>query len=329
MLPNPTLDQLQVFVAVAEFGSFSAAARKLNRAQSVVSYTIANLETQLQLTLFDRSGRNPVLTAAGRGIIEDARRMMADLDNLRARATSMTQGLEAEVRLGVSVLVPEHITIMVLRRFSDEFPTVSLKLTTGSPFHINHLVEQGQLSVGIAGGNVNGRDDITTERLGVSFMVPMVAADHRLAKLGRKLLLTDVREETQIVVADDTGSTGTKDFHVFSRRTWRVSDMAMKRQLLLGGLGWGGMPLSVVADDITEGRLVQLDVEPYQAIDISVEALWPSARPPGPAARWLIEQYQATMSTCPTSVTTALETIAELGGHRQTPRVAIVEGGRA
>lgn len=318
MLPNPTLDQLQVFVAVAELGSFSAAARHVNRAQSVVSYTIANLEAQLQLTLFDRSGRNPVLTAAGRGILEDARRMIADLDNLRAKATAMTQGLEAEVTLGVSVLVPEHITITVLRRFRDEFPTVSLKLTTGSPFLINHLVQQGELSVGVAGGHLNGRDDVTTERLGVSFMAPMAGVDHPLAKLGRKLLLADVREETQIVVSDDRNVAGAQDSHVFSRRTWRVSDMAMKRQFLLAGLGWGGMPLSVVADDIAEGRMVQLDVEPYQPIDISIEAIWPSARPPGPASRWLLEQYRATMSHCPTSFTMALDAIAELGPAAQS-----------
>jgi Transcriptional regulator len=328
MLPNPTLDQLQVFVAVAEFGSFSAAARKLNRAQSVVSYTIANLESQLQLTLFDRSGRNPVLTAAGRGILEDARRMMADLDNLRARANAITQGLEAEVRLGISVLVPEHITVAVLRRFHNEFPTVSLKLTAGSPFLINHMIQNGQLSIGIAGSNPSGRDDVTTERIGVSFMAPMAAADHPLAKLGRKLLLSDVREETQIVISDETGITGDQDHNVFSRRTWRVSDMAMKRHLLLGGLGWGGMPLSVVANDIAEGQLVQLDVEPYQPIDIPVEALWPSALPPGPASRWLLEKFRETMSTCPTSFSNALERIGKLGPATHAARLELVDGGR-
>src|ERR1700712_5568083 len=63
MLPNPTLDQLQVFLAVAESGSFSAASRTLNRAQSVISYTIANLESQLEVPLFERFGsRQPKLT---------------------------------------------------------------------------------------------------------------------------------------------------------------------------------------------------------------------------------------------------------------------------
>ncbi|MBR0555848.1 LysR family transcriptional regulator [Ciceribacter sp. L1K23] len=310
MLPNPTLDQLQVFVAVAEAGSFSAAARRLNRAQSVVSYTIANLEAQLQLALFDRSARNPVLTAAGRGILEDARRMMADLDTLRARASSLTQGLEAEVHLGVSVLVPEHVTVDVLRRFQETFPNVALRLTTGSPFRVIDMVHKGQLSLGIGGQSPRDLEDVASERIGLSFMAAMAAPDHALAKAGRRLLLADVREETQIVVADDTGVTGNNDFNVFSRRAWRVSDMGTKRQLLIAGLGWGGMPLSVVAHDITEGRLVQLDVEPYEPIDMPVEAQWPRALPPGPAGRWLLEQYRQSLSHCPTSLGTALQKMA-------------------
>ena len=78
MQPNPTLDQLQVLVAVADTGSFSAAGRKLNRAQSVISYAIANLETQLGLKLFEREGtREPRLTDVGRAMLEDARRMVS------------------------------------------------------------------------------------------------------------------------------------------------------------------------------------------------------------------------------------------------------------
>ncbi|TKB24199.1 MAG: LysR family transcriptional regulator, partial [Mesorhizobium sp.] len=77
MQPNPTLDQLQILVAVADTGSFSAAGRKLSRAQSVISYAIANLEAQLGLKLFEREGtREPQLTDVGKATLEDARRMV-------------------------------------------------------------------------------------------------------------------------------------------------------------------------------------------------------------------------------------------------------------
>ena len=66
MLDAVTLDQLRTFIAAAEEGSFSAAGRKLRRAQSVVSQTLANLEGQLGVRLFDRSGRYPRLTEQDR-----------------------------------------------------------------------------------------------------------------------------------------------------------------------------------------------------------------------------------------------------------------------
>src|SRR5690348_15301627 len=103
---SPTLDQLRMLTAVAEAGSFSAAARRLKRAQSVVSYTIANLEAQLGLELFRRGQRRPELTEAGRAILADARRVGILVDELRARAAGLTRGLEAEVSLAVDVMFP-------------------------------------------------------------------------------------------------------------------------------------------------------------------------------------------------------------------------------
>jgi len=79
--PNPTLDHLQVFLTVAETGSFSAASRVFNRAQPVISYSIANLEEQLDILLFERAGtRQPKLTEAGHAMLEDARRILTNPD---------------------------------------------------------------------------------------------------------------------------------------------------------------------------------------------------------------------------------------------------------
>src|SRR6266516_2850405 len=72
MLDGMSLDQLRTFIAAADEGSFSAAGRKLRRAQSVVSQTLANLEAQLGVKLFDRSSRYPKLTDQGRSLLIDA-----------------------------------------------------------------------------------------------------------------------------------------------------------------------------------------------------------------------------------------------------------------
>lgn len=308
MLPNPTLDQLQVFIAVAETGSFSAAARRLNRAQSVVSYTIANLEAQLELVLIDRSNpRVPALTEAGRAILGDARRMIVDLDALRARSVALNRGLEGEVRIAVSVMVPDHILLDALQAFQKQFPTVQLILTVGAPFVVSHMARAGEIDVGIgADGDTSADDKLVARRLGASYMLPFAAPGHPLAVAGRRLSAADVRDEVQIVVSDATGITRGRDFNVFSRRTWRVSDMNAKRQLLIAGLGWGGMPVSLVAEDVMAGRLVRLDVEPFAANDFPVNAVWPAASPPGPAAMWLMECFTSRLGQCPSSLSDLL-----------------------
>ncbi|MCB5204803.1 LysR family transcriptional regulator [Neorhizobium sp. T786] len=296
---NPTLDQLRVFLAVAETGSFSAASRTLNRAQSVVSYTIANLEAQLEVQLFERSGRQPKLTEAGRAMLPDARRIVADMQVMRARARSMKQGLEPELSLAISVMVPADAVVNELREFGKRFPSVALSLNVGELGMVMDMVASGRASIGLGGALLKQDDTIAAEKIGHSFMLPVAAADHPLARIERPLTLSDVREETQLVVIDASGLTKGRDFNVLSYKTWRVSDIATKHQLIRGGLGWGGLPASLVREDLIAGRLVALKLDAYEQGEYPIYALRKVSNPPGPAASWLIDAFRSRLSACP------------------------------
>ncbi|CAN7278316.1 LysR family transcriptional regulator [Neorhizobium sp. LjRoot104] len=297
---NPTLDQLQVFLAVAETGSFSAASRVLNRAQSVVSYTIGNLEAQLEMPLFERSGaRQPKLTEAGKAMLTDARRIVADLQVMRARAKSIKQGLEAELSLALSVMVPSDAVVAELREFRDRFPSVSLNLNVGELGMVMEMVIAGKADIGIGGSILRQDDSLVMQKIGHSFMIPVAAAEHPLAKFGRPLTLADVREEVQMVVKDMSGLTKGRDFNVLSYKTWRVGDIATKHQLIKGGLGWGGLPASVAGKDIMNGSLVALDLQAYEQSQYPLYAMRRTANPLGPAGRWLIDAMERRLSTCP------------------------------
>ncbi|MDK4713868.1 LysR family transcriptional regulator [Rhizobium sp. CNPSo 4039] len=300
MLPNPTLDQLQVFLTVAESGSFSAASRTLNRAQSVISYTIANLEAQLEMPLFERSGsRQPKLTDAGRVMLEDARRILSDLQVMRARVKGLKSGLEAEVAVAISVMVPVHATVEVLREFRDRFPYVSLRLDTGELGSMLELVARGKSTIGIGGSVLKQDDALVIERIGHSFMMPVAAPTHPLALLGRPLTLADVREEVQLVVTDASNLTNGKDFNVLSYKIWHLSDIATKHQLIRGGLGWGGLPASFIMEDLQKGRLVPLDLDAYDQSEYPLYAIRKVDNPPGPAAAWMIEAFRSRLARCP------------------------------
>ncbi|WP_159587352.1 LysR family transcriptional regulator [Chelativorans xinjiangense] len=289
---NPTLDQLQVFLAVAEEGSFSAASRRLNRAQSVVSYTIANLEAQLELKLFERTGtRQPQLTEAGMALTEDARRMVTSLHLLRARARGMGQGLEGEVGLAVDLLLPMPVLTSALRAFQEEFPTVGVRLHTGALGTVADLLVRREVDLGIAGKAMIRQDELVTRKIAEREMIPVAAPDHPLAQAEGPVPGLVVREHFQIVVTDSSERTKGKDFHVYALKTWRVSDIATKHALLLAGLGWGGMPLWMVEGDIKAGRLAGLSLEPYPPFSYDLYAIHACDRPLRPAASWLAERF--------------------------------------
>ncbi len=301
---NPTLDQLQVFLAVADAGSFSAAARLLNRAQSVVSYTIGNLESQLGVSLFDRTGtRQPRLTDEGRAMLTDARRIVGDLQVMRAKVRSMHQGLEAELSIAISVLVPTPALLAVLRDFQQQFPSVSLRLEIGELGRLVELVLSGRATIGVGGALARQDDTLIVDRIGHNFLLPAAAADHPLAQRRGTLSLQDVREETQIVVSDASDLTSGRDFNVLSFKTWRVSDMATKHQLIRGGLGWGGLPASIIHEDLASGRIVHLDLPSYEQGSYSLYAIRRTDNPPGPAGMWLIRAFEERLSNCPIDFT--------------------------
>ena len=148
----PSLDQLRVFLTVVETGSFAAAGRRLMRATSAVSYSIANLEQQLGVTLFDRdSTRKPTLTEAGIAVLTEAQTVSVGVDNLRAKVSGLTAGLEAELGLVVDVMLPTSRLVDALQAFEAELPTVTLRLYIEALGAVFQLVESRVADIGISG----------------------------------------------------------------------------------------------------------------------------------------------------------------------------------
>ena len=290
-LGYPTLDQLRVFLAVVQAGSFSGAARDLNRRQSVVSYTIATLEEQLGgLILFDRSRRRPVLTEAGIAVLAQARKLSAAADELRARVQGLVQGLEAEVGLAVDVMLPTAHLVRVLSAFQDAFPTVGLRLFTESLGSVARLVLDGTCVVGVTGPRMFQMDSLVTRPLGAVTMVPVAAPRHPLATHTGPIPRAEIQRHIQLVLTDRSELTKGHDFAVLSPQTWRLADLGAKHALLLEGLGWGNMPEHAVAADIAAERLTHLAIADLPDHSYGFSTIHRSDVPPGPAGRWLLER---------------------------------------
>jgi DNA-binding transcriptional LysR family regulator len=294
VLDGVSLDQLRAFIAAVDEGSFSAGARKLNRAQSAVSELVSNLEAQLGVVLFDRSERYPKLTAAGVQLVADARSVVANVDVLKARAKGISRGLESELSAVVDVLFPIEAIAESAKEFRDRFPRTPLRLYVEALGGAYQPVIDGRCSLGVVGSLPTAPDSITLERLLGLPMIMVAAREHPLALINGVIPKTELAKHIQLVLTDRSELTVGREFGVMSPLTWRLGDLFAKHAFLLKGLGWGGMPLHAVKQDLVDGRLVKLSIEDMveQSLVLPMSAAYLTANPPGPAGRWLIERLK-------------------------------------
>jgi DNA-binding transcriptional LysR family regulator len=294
LLDGVSLDQLRAFIAAVDEGSFSAGARKLRRSQSAVSELISNFEAQIGVVLFDRSERYPTLTSAGVQLVADARRVIANVDLLKARAKGISGGLESELAAVIDVLFPIEAIAESAREFRDRFSRTPLRLYVEALGGAYQPVLDGRCSLGVVGSLPIVPDSMSQERLQGVAMIMVAAREHPLAKINGVIPKSELAKHVQLVLTDRSSLTAGREFGVMSPVTWRLGDLFAKHAFLLKGLGWGGMPLHAVQQDLLERRLARLSIEDMseEGLILPMSAVFLTAQPPGPAGRWLIERLK-------------------------------------
>jgi len=293
MLDGVSLDQLRTFIAAADEGSFSAAGRRLRRAQSVVSQTLANLEGQLRVKLFDRSGHLPVLTDQGRALLADARAVAGDVDLLKARAKSLAGGLEPELSVAVDVMFPEATFTDAVAAFQKEFPATLLRFDIESSAVIEPVLE-GRCAIGVVGSWALAPPQLSHETL-LTVRVPMVVAPHHpLATHRGRVPLAVLGQHIQISHIDRCDLSRGFGARASFPKMWRLSHFGAKLAFLRAGFGFGGMPLHAIQADLASGKLVEITPEdaPPGGHVVEMEAVYRTDSPPGPAGRWFIDRLK-------------------------------------
>lgn len=308
MLDALTLDQMRMFVAVTETGSFRAAATQLSRVQSAISHSIAGMETQLGLALFDRSGHRPVLTSEGQALLADIRAILLKVDTMRARARGLGEGLELGISIALDPQFPVELAASALKAVQDAYPSVGVRLTIapmGTPIA---ALRERRCTMAIMALDMPD-PMIELEELAFLWRVAVVSPHHPLALRaapGPAVSAAELADHVQIVGEDPSHLTEGRDFHVLSPRTWRVSDNDTKRVLILKAIGWGNLPIWLVEKDLNEGKLVRVPTAEYgQKGETMLRAyiVHRSDEPLGPASRLfrkaLIEQVQQEKISAP------------------------------
>ena len=294
MLDSMSMDQLRTFIAAADEGSFSAAGRKLRRAQSVVSTTLANLEQQVGFALFERTGRYPKLTEAGAALLEQARAAADGMDAFKAKARTLAEGLEPELAVAVDVMFPIATLTAAVQAFHQAFPGTPLRLYVEALGAVVQPLVAGHCRVAIIGSLPDIPEGCASEFLLSVAAVCVVSPEHPLAALPAPILRSVAAEHVQLVLTDRSSLTAGRNFGVMAAQTWRLGDLGAKHAFLRAGLGWGFMPLHMVEDDLRSGKLVEitLETQPNLGPGFSMHALHRKALPPGPAGRWFVDQLK-------------------------------------
>ncbi|HKC26827.1 MAG TPA: LysR family transcriptional regulator [Jatrophihabitans sp.] len=278
------LRQLEVAVAVADAGGFSAAARRLHVVQSAVSGTVRSLERELGTSLFHRTTHQVRLTAEGEAFLPAARAALQAADDVRRAVQGASDELHGVVRIGVmQALRPPFAE--ALAAFHRNHPAVVLSLRQSQAGDLPHLVQIGELDLAAVALD-RGIRGLATRVLWHEDMVLMTAPGHRLGSA--PLSLTDVASVPMVdfpvgwavrrIVDRAFRAAGLSRAVLFE-----VNDLITAADLVRQDLGVCILPMSLAA------RFPDLDAHPFSthAPSWTVMLVRPRGEPPAAVAALL------------------------------------------
>lgn len=283
-------DNVQVFLTVLDQGSFSAAARALGRVPSAVSMTIGQLEAELDLELFDRTGREPTPTAAAKALEPAARQLAHQLRMLQGQALSLHQGLERRLSLAIAPELLAAAWKTPLATLAEQFPSLELEILTAPQADALQMLHSGCVQLALvfersAIDEKEGFQEFSSETL------TAVIAPSLLATLGRKPRLrpADLLRLRQVVVM------GRDEEEVdprllLSRQVWRTDNPQTALSLVQSGLGWGYLPRSLTASHMGPSSLAEIRfANMSNEVRLWADIVWIKERPLGLGAQRYID----------------------------------------
>ncbi len=287
-----SLDALQILDAIDRRGSFAAAGKALHKVPSTISYTVAKLEEDLGVQLFDRVGPRAHLTPAGEALLEEGRHLLRAARELEMRVRRVASGWEAELTVAVDSMFAPALLAEDVRAFNAVAEQTRMRLVTESLSGTWEalLDRRADLLVGAAGEGPSGGGYVV-EPMGVVRFVFAVSPSHPLAAapepLGREQLAT----HCAIAVADSARRLLPRTVGLLmGQETVTVPDMVSKFRLQCAGLGFGFLPEPYVQQAVREGRLVIKQVEEPKP-DETFWLAWRTGEE-GAALRWWRERMQ-------------------------------------
>jgi molybdate transport repressor ModE-like protein len=289
---NFTLRQVRYFIAVAESGSISRAARQLSVSQSAVTEAVKNLESDVGAALLERSGRGVSLTHRGQMFLRHASRILEAVADAR-RTLPSDDSPAGELHLGASSVVAGYTLADLLARFRRAFPAVAVLAVEDSPEYLEHLLINGELDVAVM---VVSRlrepaalEARTIEESAYRLWVPL---GHPLAT-AKVVSLADVAAERQIMLSLDeiqeTAEAFWRDHGLRPTVAFRTRSVEAVRSLVATGAGIALLPDLVYRPWSLEGDRIEARPMSEPLPPVRVGVVWRRGSPLSDEAQRFLE----------------------------------------
>ncbi len=283
------IEELGVFIEVAERGSFAEAARRLRRSPAAITRRVAGLEERLGVRLLNRTTRSVSITEVGRILLTGAKRLLADLDEIERAAAGEAAAPRGELRATAPILFGRLHVLPIVTEFLAKFPDVSVALTLlDRPVD---LVEE-QLDVAIRIGEVSESSVIAT-RIGAVHRVVVAVPDY-VTKHGMPQVPADLQGHDIVAFAGISAI----DRWIF-RSTAVEATVALSPRLVVttaeaaieaarAGCGITRVLCYQAADHLARGELLRL-LSDYEGDELPIHMLYPAGRYPPPKLRAFLD----------------------------------------
>ena len=290
-----TLLELSAFDAVASAGSFQAAAAKLHRTHPTIYAAVKSLESQLGLTLLDRSAYRVRLTEDGRAFHQRVKVLLGDIHLLKAFADQLGVGEESELTIVIGDACPISTVVTLLREFFDAFPGTRLNLyfeAISGPWErlFDHAADLIIHHVDKSDVRIEFIDLFSVE------FIPVVAPGFLPFTITKSIVPKQMRDHVQCIIRDSSRHTKPVSYFVVEgARSWTVGDQMLKKELIVAGMGWGRLPDFLIEAELSTGKLLSIEGRHFKRNRVEIVAARLRDRPPGPVAQrlWQFMEHHA------------------------------------
>ncbi len=287
-----SLDSIAVLDAIDRNGSFAAAGVELHRVPSAITYSIKQLEEDLGVELFDRSGHRAVLTDAGRELLAEGRQLLRAAADLECRVQQVARGWESELRIAVDTIVGIDRLYGVIEEFYHEATGTRLRLSVEVLGGTWDALASGRadLAIGASGDPPAGRS-YANRVIGHVEMVFAAAPFHPIVQSPVPLTDAAIQRHRAVSVADSSRLLAPRTVGLLSGQdTLTVPTMEAKAAAQVAGLGVGFLPRWIAEREAAAGRLRILEVAGARVRGDVLVAWRPGQE--GKALKWFVKRLE-------------------------------------